>query len=183
MNSRRIRCLLAVALPLAAAGCGGESSDSAGVASLDGTSNGSASSEAVSPAEALADYRTCLIGFGVDGHGILMNPQTQSAKLIAVWSELTPLPRSVGHPASMIAGVFGFAFRHAVIYRQLSPAWPAGIWPRKGWEDTSVSLPEDAPKVWTDQMTGRRLEASDRIGLSTVFEAAPVGLLIGGGAE
>jgi len=25
-----------------------------------------------------------LIGFGVDGHGILLNPQTQSAKLIAV---------------------------------------------------------------------------------------------------
>ena len=71
-----------------------------------------------------------LIGFGLDGHGILMNPQTQSAKLIAVWSELTPLPRIVAQPASMIAGLFGFAFLHAVIYRLVSPAWPAGVWPR-----------------------------------------------------
>ncbi len=71
-----------------------------------------------------------LIGFGLDGHGILMNPQTQSAKLIAVWSELQPLPRIVERPATIIAGLFGFAFLHAVIYRMLSPAWPSGVWPR-----------------------------------------------------
>ncbi len=71
-----------------------------------------------------------LIGFGLDGHGILMNPQTQSAKLIAVWGELPPLPRIVAQPASMIVGLYGFAFLHAVIYRMLSPAWPPGAWPR-----------------------------------------------------
>ncbi len=71
-----------------------------------------------------------LIGFGLDGHGILMNPQTQSAKLIAVWSELEPLPRIVARPETMIVGLFGFAFLHAVIYRLLSPAWPSGVWPR-----------------------------------------------------
>jgi hypothetical protein len=71
-----------------------------------------------------------LIGFGFDGHGVLMNPQTQSAKLIAVWSELPPLPRIVAQPASMIIGMYGFAFLHAVIYRMLSPAWTSGIWSR-----------------------------------------------------
>ena len=29
-----------------------------------------------------------LIGFGMDGHGVLLNPATQSAKLIAVWTKL-----------------------------------------------------------------------------------------------
>lgn len=68
-----------------------------------------------------------LIGFGVDGHGILLNPQTQSAKLIAVWTKLEPLPLVVAKPHVIILGLYAFAFMQAVTYRLLSPAWPVGI--------------------------------------------------------
>jgi hypothetical protein len=68
-----------------------------------------------------------LIGFGMDGHGVLLNPETQSAKLIAVWTKLEPLPLVVAKPHVIIAGLFAFAFMQAVTYRLLSPAWPVGI--------------------------------------------------------
>jgi hypothetical protein len=68
-----------------------------------------------------------LIGFGVDGHGVLLNPQTQSAKLIAVWTKLEPLPLVVAKPHIIILGLYAFAFMQAVTYRLLSPAWPVGI--------------------------------------------------------
>lgn len=71
-----------------------------------------------------------LIGFGVDGHGVLLNPQTQSAKLIAVWTKLEPLPLVVAKPHVIILGLYACAFMQAVTYRLLSPAWPAGIRPR-----------------------------------------------------
>lgn len=68
-----------------------------------------------------------LIGFGMDGHGVLLNPETQSAKLIAVWTKLEPLPLVVARPHVIIVGLFTFAFMQAVTYRLLSPAWPGGI--------------------------------------------------------
>lgn len=71
-----------------------------------------------------------LIGFGVDGHGVLLNPETQSAKLIAVWTKLEPLPLVVAKPHVIVLGLYAFAFMQAVTYRLLSPAWPAGIRPR-----------------------------------------------------
>jgi len=71
-----------------------------------------------------------LIGFGPDGHGILLNPRTQSAKLIAVWTQIEPLPLIVAKPHIIIFGLYVFAFAQAVLYRLLSPAWPAGIGPR-----------------------------------------------------
>ena len=68
-----------------------------------------------------------LIGFGGDGHGVLLNPQAQSAKLIAVWTQIEPLPLIVAKPQIIILGLFGFAFLQALTYRLLSPAWPQGI--------------------------------------------------------
>lgn len=68
-----------------------------------------------------------LIGFGWDGHGILLDPAFQSRKLIAVWTELEPLPLVVANPAPIIAGLMLFGTGHAFIYRWLSPAWPQGI--------------------------------------------------------
>lgn len=68
-----------------------------------------------------------LIGFGMDGHGVLLNPKTQSAKLIAVWTTLEPLPLVVAKPHVIILGLYAFAFMQAVAYRLLSPAWPGGI--------------------------------------------------------
>jgi hypothetical protein len=68
-----------------------------------------------------------VIGFGLDGHGVLLNRNTQSAKLIAVWTQLEPLPLVVAKPHIIIVGLFGFAFLQAVTYRLLSPSWPAGV--------------------------------------------------------
>lgn len=73
-------------------------------------------------------FRT--IGFGWDGGGILISSPWQSAKLIAVWTQLPPLPMIVVNPAPVVAGLMLFATGHALIYRWIAPAWPAGIVPR-----------------------------------------------------
>jgi hypothetical protein len=67
-----------------------------------------------------------LIGFGWNGGGILLSSPLQSKKLIAVWTQLEPLPLVVQHPAIIIAGLMLFTIGHAVVYWWLSPAWPPG---------------------------------------------------------
>ena len=67
------------------------------------------------------------IGFGWRGKGILLDPNVQSRKLIAVWTEIEPLPLVVNNPAPIIAGIVLFGVIHAFVYRWLSPAWPEGI--------------------------------------------------------
>jgi hypothetical protein len=68
-----------------------------------------------------------LIGFGWDGNGILINSASQSKKLVAVWTEIDPLPLVVNTPAPIIIGIILFGVIHAYIFRWLSSAWPAGI--------------------------------------------------------
>ncbi len=68
-----------------------------------------------------------LIGFGRAGKGILLNPEVQSRKLIAVWTEIEPLPLVVNNPAPIITGIVLFGIIHAFVYRWVSPAWPEGI--------------------------------------------------------
>ena len=68
-----------------------------------------------------------LIGFGRNGDGILLNPEIQSEKLIAVWTKIKPLPLVVNNPLPIIIGLIVFGIIHAFIYKWLSPAWPAGI--------------------------------------------------------
>lgn len=68
-----------------------------------------------------------VIGLGWRGGGILLDPAQQSAKLIAVWTRLEPLPLVVSRPAPIVAGLILFAIAHAFVYRWLSPAWPAGV--------------------------------------------------------
>jgi hypothetical protein len=68
-----------------------------------------------------------LIGFGWSGKGILLNPDVQSRKLIAVWTEIEPLPLVVNNSAPIIAGIILFGIIHAFVYRSISPAWPQGI--------------------------------------------------------
>ncbi|MEW6426821.1 MAG: hypothetical protein AB1568_02175 [Thermodesulfobacteriota bacterium] len=70
------------------------------------------------------------VGFGWNGGGVLLSSAMQSRKLIAVWTELEPLPLVVARPAPIIAGLLLFAIGHAFIYRWLAPAWPQGIAPR-----------------------------------------------------
>lgn len=67
-----------------------------------------------------------LLGFGWSGNGILLDPNIQSRKLIAVWTEMEPLPLVVNKPAPIIIGIILFGIVHAFIYRWLSAAWPSG---------------------------------------------------------
>ena len=67
------------------------------------------------------------LGFGWKGKGILLNPNVQSKKLIAIWTEIEPLPLVVNNPAPIIAGIILFGIIHAFVYRWISPAWPEGI--------------------------------------------------------
>jgi hypothetical protein len=68
-----------------------------------------------------------LLGFGWTGNGILVNPDLQSSKLIAVWKEFEPLPLVVAKPAPIIVGIVLFGIIHAFAYRWLSAGWPSGV--------------------------------------------------------
>lgn len=71
-----------------------------------------------------------VVGFGWNGGGILLDPSIQSSKLVAVWTGLEPLPKVYADPAPIVLGLLGFGIAHAVVYRSVAPAWPAGIVPR-----------------------------------------------------
>ncbi|MBD3293597.1 MAG: hypothetical protein GF393_11790 [Armatimonadia bacterium] len=71
-----------------------------------------------------------LLGMGLDGGGILLDPAVQSEKLIAVWTQIEPLPRIVTQPVLMGLGVLAFGVLHAYIYLGISADWPKGLTPR-----------------------------------------------------
>jgi hypothetical protein len=68
-----------------------------------------------------------LLGFR---SGLLLDPAWQSEKLVAVWTQIEPLPRVVSAPAPMIVGAFAFSLFHAWLYAKLGAGWPPGLWPR-----------------------------------------------------
>ncbi len=68
-----------------------------------------------------------LIGFGWRGKGILLNPDLQSRKLIAVWTEIEPIPLVVNNPTPIVTGIILFGIIHAFVYRWISPVWPENI--------------------------------------------------------
>jgi len=67
------------------------------------------------------------LGFGVNADGILLDPSVQSSKLIAVWTQIEPLPLVVSRPAPILLGLILFGIAHAYLYRWISPAWSPGI--------------------------------------------------------
>lgn len=67
------------------------------------------------------------IGFGWNGGGILLASPSQSKKLIAVWTEIEPLPLVVNTPLPIVIGIILFGIARAYLYRWLSVAWPDGI--------------------------------------------------------
>jgi hypothetical protein len=67
------------------------------------------------------------LGFGWNGGGILLDPSIQSPKLIAVWTQIQPLPLVVSNPGPIIAGLILFGLIHSFMYRWLSSGWPRGI--------------------------------------------------------
>lgn len=71
-----------------------------------------------------------LVGFGMDGDGILLSSPMQSEKLVAVWTQLEPLPLVVNRPQMILPGLVLFAVLRAFAYREVAGALPAGFWPR-----------------------------------------------------
>jgi hypothetical protein len=72
-----------------------------------------------------------LIGSGLDHRsGPLFDPSVQSAKVIAVWTQLEPLPLFVTKPHAMLLGYILFGIGHAFLFRSVAAAWPAGVIPR-----------------------------------------------------
>ncbi|MDF1602469.1 hypothetical protein [Nocardioides sp. YIM 152315] len=68
-----------------------------------------------------------LLGGAQEGRqGLLFDPETQSAKVIAVWKEIEPLPRITETPLLILGGLLLLGIAYAVLYRALSPGWPAG---------------------------------------------------------
>ena len=65
------------------------------------------------------------LGFSVAGP-ILFDPDLQSAKLIAVWDEIEPLPPAHGEAATLSILIL-IAVGRAFVYRWLAPAWPTGL--------------------------------------------------------
>ena len=68
-----------------------------------------------------------VLGFGWNSRGILLDPSLQSPKLIAVWTQIAPLPLVVSNPGPIMGGLLIFGLVHGFLYRWLSPAWPPGI--------------------------------------------------------
>ena len=68
-----------------------------------------------------------MIGFGLNGDGILLNSPIQSQKLVAVWTTLEPLPLIAVNPVPIVLGLFVFGIGHAFIYRWLAVGGPRGI--------------------------------------------------------
>ena len=68
-----------------------------------------------------------VLGFGWKGDGILLDPSFQSHKLIAVWTQIEPIPKVVSDPLPILLGLFLFGIGHAFIYQWLVTAWPTGI--------------------------------------------------------
>lgn len=71
-----------------------------------------------------------LVGFGLDGGGVLLDPLRQSPKLIAVWTELEPLPLLATRPWFCAVGLGAFGFAQAFVYAGVAAAWPPGFAPR-----------------------------------------------------
>lgn len=72
-----------------------------------------------------------LLGSGLDqASGPLVDPALQSPKLLAVWTEIEPLPLFATAPLLILAVYIAFALGHAFLFRSVQDAWPAGRWAR-----------------------------------------------------
>lgn len=72
-----------------------------------------------------------LLGSGLDNRsGPLLDPERQSAKMIAVWRTIEPLPLFQTQPGTILAIYVLFGVGYATLYRSVSAAWPRTFWQR-----------------------------------------------------
>ncbi len=133
---------------------------------------------------------------------LLSNPDDGLLKLFVIWTGLThrreqpglhrrgeylPLTAEGPHADRVVAFARRSAGRAVVA---IAPRLVAGLMGEDGsrpplgevWESTSLVLPADLGKVWTDRLTGQKVEArqtsSDQVlPLAEVFRALPLALL------
>jgi hypothetical protein len=65
-----------------------------------------------------------LIGSGPDQSGPLSDPSRQSAKVIAVFTTIEPLPLFETKPHLIMLGYVLFGVAHAFLFRSVRSAWP-----------------------------------------------------------
>jgi hypothetical protein len=68
--------------------------------------------------------------FVLIGSGPLFDPDMQSPKLIAVLTQMEPLPLFVTAPYVILLGYLLFGIGHAFLFRSVAAAWPEGVAPR-----------------------------------------------------
>jgi hypothetical protein len=64
--------------------------------------------------------------------GLLFDPSSQSAKVIAVWKDIQPLPWLVTQPWIIAIGLVFFGIIYAGVYASVEKAWPPGMVARVG---------------------------------------------------
>jgi hypothetical protein len=65
-----------------------------------------------------------LIGSGLHNNGPLLDPARQSRKMIAVWTEIEPLPLFQAKPQVILLVNLLFGVVYALVFRSIAPAWP-----------------------------------------------------------
>jgi hypothetical protein len=70
------------------------------------------------------------VTFVLIGSRPLFDPAVQSPKLIAVWTELEPLPLFATAPHVVLLEYVLFGVGYAVLLRSVAAAWPASVWAR-----------------------------------------------------
>ena len=75
-------------------------------------------------------WAATFLTFVLVGSGPLFDPAVQSPKLIAVWTELEPLPLFATAPHMVLLEYVLFATGYAFLLRSVAAAWPAGAWAR-----------------------------------------------------
>lgn len=69
-----------------------------------------------------------LIGSGLDHRGPLFDPAIQSAKVIAVWTRIEPLPLFATAPHVVLLEYVLFGAAYALLFRSVVSAWPKSAW-------------------------------------------------------
>jgi hypothetical protein len=67
---------------------------------------------------------------GGHGTGLLFDPQTQSAKVMAVWTTLQPLPLMKRAPFVVFSGFTLLIVGYSFLFATIRDSWPEGYWSR-----------------------------------------------------
>ena len=102
------------------------------------------------------------VTFALIGHGPLSDPGLQSPKVLAVLNELEPLPLFATKPHVIFLGYLLFSISHALLFRSVADAWPAGAAPRR--EEAEIADADEALREHVQQEAAEKLVGVERQG-------------------